>query len=173
MDPYVGEIRLFAGNFAPKGWAFCNGQILPISQNTALFSLLGANYGGDGKVTFALPNLQGRAPMHWGNGPGLTPRELGEVGGSKNVTLLSAEMPAHTHLANAQTTPNKVEATNDIWANAGSGRGSFQNYSEKLDKPLHPMAIGVSGGSNPHNNMQPYVAMNYIIALQGIFPPRH
>lgn len=173
MDPFVGEIRLFAGNYAPYGWALCNGQILPIQSNTALFSLLGTTYGGNGTTNFALPNLMGRAPMHWGNGAGLTPRDLGEMSGEPNVTLLQTEIPAHNHLANAQTVSDKLEAEGDIWATAGApGRGGVQYYSEKADVRLNPMAVGVAGGSQPHNNMQPYQALNFIIALQGVFPQR-
>jgi Microcystin-dependent protein len=173
MDPYVGEIRLFAGNYAPRGWALCNGQLMSIQQNTALFSLLGVVYGGDGKVTFALPNLQGRAPMHWGQGAGLAPRDLGEIGGEPSLTLLQTEIPAHNHLANAQSASNKEEAQGDVWANAGApGRGGFQYYSDKVDVPLSPMAVGVTGGSQPHNNMQPYTALNFIIALEGVYPQR-
>ncbi|CAM3407867.1 tail fiber protein [Paenibacillus lupini] len=173
MDPFIGEIRLFAGNYAPNGWALCNGQLMSIRSNTALFSLLGVNYGGDGMNTFALPDLQGRAPMHWGEGAGLTPRSIGETGGEQNQTLLINEIPAHNHLANAQTVSDKLEASGDIWANAGApGRGGVQNYSEKADVRLNPMAVGVAGGSQPHNNMQPYQALNFIISLQGVFPQR-
>ncbi|MCM3628988.1 tail fiber protein [Paenibacillus glycanilyticus] len=173
MYPYIGEIRMFTGNFAPRGWALCNGQILPISQNTALFSLLGTTYGGDGRVTFALPNLQGRAPMHWGQGPGLTPRDLGETSGEASVTLLQTEIPSHNHLANAQTVSNKTDAQNDIWAMSGApGRGGIQYYSDKTDVTLNPMAVGLTGGSQPHNNTQPFQSLNFIISLEGVFPPR-
>ncbi|WP_201006522.1 phage tail protein [Paenibacillus glycanilyticus] len=173
MDPYVGEIRLFAGNYEPRGWAFCNGQIMSIQQNTALFSLLGVTYGGDGRTTFALPDLRGRAPMHWGQGPGLSHRDLGEMNGESSVTLLQTEIPAHTHLANAQAASNKTEAQNDIWAMAGApGRGGIQYYSDKTDVSLNPVAVGITGGSQPHNNMQPYQALNFIISLEGIFPQR-
>lgn len=170
-EAYVGEIRIFAGTFAPTGWALCNGQILAISQNTALFSLLGTTYGGNGTTTFALPNLQGRAPMHWGTGPGLTPRSLGEVGGAATVTLLSTQMPAHTHTMNAAIDPGE----SDNPANLALARGSNITPYAPAPTPgttLSPSTLSVQGGSQPHNNMQPYLTMNFIIALQGIYPPR-
>ncbi|AKH16202.1 MULTISPECIES: phage tail protein [Deinococcus] len=168
-EAYVGEIRIFAGNFAPYGWAFCNGQILPISQNTALFSLLGTTYGGNGTTTFALPNLQGRAPMHWGTGPGLTPRSLGESSGTAAVTLLSTQMPVHTHTLNAAIDP----AESDNPANLALARGSnVTPYVPTPNATLSPSTLSIQGGSQPHNNMQPYLTMNFIIALQGIYPPR-
>ncbi|GGB48599.1 phage tail protein [Deinococcus soli (ex Cha et al. 2016)] len=168
-EAYVGEIRIFAGNFAPYGWAFCNGQILPISQNTALFSLLGTTYGGNGTTTFALPNLQGRAPIHWGTGPGLTPRSLGESSGTAAVTLLSTQMPVHTHTLNAAIDP----AESDNPANLALARGSnVTPYVPTPNATLSPSTLSIQGGSQPHNNMQPYLTMNFIIALQGIYPPR-
>ncbi|MXV20148.1 phage tail protein [Deinococcus xianganensis] len=168
-EPFVGEIRIFAGNFAPTGWALCNGQILPISQNTALFSLLGTTYGGDGRTTFGLPNLQGRAPMHWGNGPGLTPRNLGESGGAPTATLLTSQMPAHTHTMNAAIDP----AESDNPANLALARGSnISPYAPTPNTTLNPSTLSGQGGNQPHNNMQPYLTMNFIIALQGIYPPR-
>lgn len=168
-EAYVGEIRIFAGNFAPYGWAFCNGQILPISQNTALFSLLGTTYGGNGTTTFALPNLQGRAPMHWGTGPGLTPRSLGESSGTAAVTLLSTQMPVHTHTLNAAIDP----AESDNPANLALARGSnVTPYVPTPNATLSPSTLSTQGGNQPHNNMQPYLTMNFIIALQGIYPPR-
>jgi microcystin-dependent protein len=172
MDPFVAEIRIFPFNFAPKGWAWCDGQILPISQNTALFSLLGTTYGGDGKSNFALPDLQGRAPMHPGQGPGLSLHDLGETGGSETVSLLESEIPSHNHglLAAAAF----VASNNDPTGGAVS----------KTTAPFNPFAapgavVGMSdnalapaGGDQPHNNMQPYLTLYFNIALQGVFPPR-
>jgi microcystin-dependent protein len=173
-DPFLGEIRMFGGNFAPYGWALCNGQLMSISQNTALFSLLGTNYGGDGRVTFGLPNLMGAAPMQQGQGPGLSSRYLGQTGGTPTVTLVSAEMPAHTHQANAfdgsgdATTPNGA-----VWASAMTGRVGTNLYSNAApNQPMSPQAVGPTGGSQPHNNMPPYQCISFIIALQGIFPQR-
>jgi len=171
MDQFVGEIRLFAGNFAPKDWAFCNGQLLPISQNTALFSILGTMYGGDGKTTFALPNLQGTAPMGQGQGPGLTNRVQGSKVGTSTVTLLTNQIPAHTHTPNASTAiANLPDPTNNVW---GSELPSGQKpYAATANTPMNPLALSVTGGTQPHNNTQPYLALNFIIALYGIFPPR-
>jgi microcystin-dependent protein len=170
-DPFVGEIRMFAGNFAPTGWALCNGQLLPISQNTALFSLLGTMYGGDGKTTFALPDLQGRVPIDFGPGPGLTERFQGEEGGQPYVTLINSEMPAHTHQVLADTAPgSSQDPTNATWGTAGRGRPA--PYGPGLNASMSPQALNITGGSLPHNNMQPYLAVTFIIALQGIYPPR-
>lgn len=171
MDPFLGEIRLFAGNFAPRGWALCNGQLMPITQNTALFSLLGVNYGGDGRTTFALPNFQGSAPVHQGQGPGLTGRVVGEIGGVPHVTLLSSEMPSHNHLPSTQTSATQSNPEGAVWANT-PGRNGIPIYAATADTNMNPMAIGVSGNSQPHNNMQPYLGLNFIIALEGVFPPR-
>lgn len=168
MDPFVAEIRILPTNFAPTGWAFCNGQLLPISQNTALFSLLGTTYGGDGKSTFALPNLQGTAPMHPGQGPGLSLRDLGEVGGEETVTLTQAQTPSHTHPLNADSgSPTTGSPANAALASPAA----LRKYSAAAD--LEPMVpIGAAGGSQPHNNMQPYLTLNFCIALQGVYPPR-
>jgi len=174
-DPFVAEIRIFPFSFAPTGWAFCNGQILPLSQNTALFSLLGTTYGGDGKSNFALPNLQGRAPLDAGQGSGLSLYDLGQTGGEQFVTLLLSEIPAHAHnvgMANASN-GDSLTPVNCTWAQAPSGRGSLFVYN-----PGPPTAkmlaslIQPTGGGQPHNNMQPYLTLNFCIALQGVFPPR-
>lgn len=170
-DQYIGEIRIFAGNFAPRGWALCNGQLMPIAQNTALFSLLGTRYGGDGKTTFALPNLQGRAAMHWGNGPGLTERALGENGGTPGVTLLTSEMPAHSHVPMGAASANAVATTNSVWAGAGRGGGNLYT-SAPPNTQMSVQALQPNGQGMPHNNMQPYQVLNFIIALEGYFPPR-
>ena len=172
-DPFVAEIRIFPFNFAPKGWAFCDGQILPLSQNTALFSLLGTTYGGDGKSTFALPDLQGSAPMHIGGnqpGPGLSLHDLGETGGSETVTLLVSEIPAHAHafivsraLANERLPGAQLLAK-------GVGIGQYAPPSALTQ--LAFQALPPAGGSLPHNNLQPYLTLNFNIALQGVFPPR-
>ena len=171
-QPFVAEIRMFGFNFAPTGWALCNGQLLPISQNTALFSLLGTMYGGDGKTTFALPNLQGNAPLNFGQGPGLTDRIEGEIGGEQYVTLLTSEIPAHTHLAGSSSGASGAAApTNGVWATAGRGRPSPYS-SNAPNTSMSGLAIGPTGGNQPHNNMPPYLTLNFCIALQGIFPPR-
>ena len=172
MDPFVAEIRIFPFNFAPKGWAFCNGQILPISQNTALFSLLGTTYGGDGTSNFALPNLQGNAPMHPGQGPGLSLHDLGETGGSDTVTLLTSEMPSHTHSLRAATDLGDLNAPAPARSLARSDGGfAYQNATSGL-VPLANAAIAPIGGDQPHNNLMPYLTLNFCIALQGVYPPR-
>jgi microcystin-dependent protein len=170
-DPFVAEIRIFPFNFAPTGWAFCDGQILPISQNTALFSLLGTTYGGDGKSTFALPNIRGSAPMHPGQGPGLSDYDLGQTGGSETVTLLQSEIPAHTHQMRAATLdPANVKLVNPN-ASFGISRGG-PIYQDTGDVQLAPEALSPAGGSLPHNNLMPYLTLTFCIALQGVFPPR-
>jgi len=173
-DPFLAEIRLFAGNYAPYGWALCAGQLMPISQNTALFSLLGTTYGGDGRVTFALPDLRGAAPMQQGQGAGLSQRYLGEVGGEPTVTLLTSEMPTHTHPVNAYNSHGEsTSPENTIWAEAGVSKTSINMYSSNTPNQLmNPTAVGVTGGSQPHNNMPPYLCLSFIIALQGVFPQR-
>ena len=171
-DPFVAEIRIFPFNFAPKGWAFCNGQLLPLSQNTALFSLLGTTYGGDGKSNFALPNMQGSAPMHPGQGPGLSLHDLGETGGSQTVTLLQSEMPAHPHTLMASSTTGTLSLPT---ANSLARTSGALPYLPPAGAPLVAMsqaALGLAGGNQPHNNMQPYLTFNFNIALQGVFPPR-
>jgi microcystin-dependent protein len=170
-DPFVAEIRMFAGNFAPTGWAECNGQLLPISQNTALFSLLGTFYGGDGKSTFALPNLQGMAPMGQGQGAGLSDRFLGETSGSEFVTLLQTEMPFHTHLINAYK--DDLADINVPSPDVILGATSALNlYLATNDTQMNFQATSIAGASLPHNNMQPYLTVLFIIAMQGVFPPR-
>jgi microcystin-dependent protein len=174
MDQFVGEIRAVAFNFAPKGWALCDGQLMLISQNTALFSLLGTMYGGDGRSTFALPNLQGSAPMNQGTGPGLTGRTMGEASGSSTVTLLTTEMPSHTHsVMNAAASNTAIPATNTVFGGGGRGKESaYAPASQSAAVLFNPQAVGIAGGSQPHNNMPPYLTLNFVIALQGNFPPR-
>ena len=173
-NPFVAEIRIFPFNFAPKGWAFCDGQLLPISQNTALFSLLGTTYGGDGKSTFALPNLQGSAPMHQGQGPGLSLRDLGESAGEQSVTLLQTEMPSHSHQASAASDSGPTSPANNTWGTL-PGRTPPPLYvdgSPNASNVSMGNALSIAGGNLPHNNMQPYLTLNFCIALQGVYPPR-
>ena len=171
-DPFVAEIRIFPFNFPPKGWAFCNGQILPLSQNTALFSLLGTTYGGDGRSNFALPNMQGSAPMHPGQGPGLSLHDLGETGGSQTVTLLQSEIPSHSHslMAVASTGSKSLPTANSL-ARAGGATPYLPPAGAPLAS-MSPNALTLAGGGQPHNNMQPFLTLNFCIALQGVFPPR-
>jgi microcystin-dependent protein len=172
-DPFVAEIRIFAGNFAPKGWASCDGQLLPISQNTALFSLLGTMYGGDGKSTFALPNMAGNAPMMWGQGSGLSLHDEGEMSGTPQVTLLDSEMPVHNHLLMAQNQPAQLDAPGADRTYARSSGGfayKLAPYSQTVQ--FAPQMIAPAGSSFPHNNMMPFLTLYFIIALQGVFPPR-
>jgi microcystin-dependent protein len=171
-DPFVAEIRIFPFNFAPKGWAFCNGQLLPISQNTALFALLGTVYGGDGKSTFALPNLQGDAAMHPGQGQGLSLRDLGQIGGSESVTLLLSEIPVHTHGVVVSPEIGDVQIPTADVAYARSGGGQAYTNSNAGLQLMAPQMLSPAGGSLPHNNMQPYLTLNFCIALQGVFPAR-
>lgn len=169
-DPFVAEIRIVSFNFPPTGWAFCDGQLLPLSQNTALFSLLGTVYGGNGLNTFGLPNLQGRAPMHPGQGPGLSLRDLGEEGGVSSVTLLESEIPMHTHSLNAVNFPSD---SNNPTGNAIGRSSNVAAYGTAGSTvQMKNTALAPAGGSLPHNNMQPYLTLNFVIALQGIFPPR-
>src|SRR5687768_8822545 len=170
-DPFVAEIRIFPFNFAPKGWAWCDGQLLPLSQNTALFSLLGTTYGGNGKSNFALPNLQGRAPMHPGQGPGLSLHDLGETGGSETVTLLDSEMPAHSHTLTAWSQDPADRFSPAGAALSRSSNGQAWGPANNLVS-LSPQALTPAGGDQPHNNLQPYLAFYFCIALQGIFPTR-
>ena len=171
MDPFVAEIRIFPFNFPPKGWAFCDGQILPLSQNTALFSLLGTTYGGDGKSNFALPNMQGNAPMHPGQGPGLSLHDLGETGGSDTVSLLESEIPSHSHALMASNQPGEdPQAVGEACARS-VGANLYQASNANLVS-LSDNALAPAGGDQPHNNMQPYLTLNFCIALQGVYPPR-
>ena len=171
-DPFVAEIRIFPFNFAPKGWTWCDGQLLPLSQNTALFSLLGTTYGGNGKSNFALPDLQGRAPMHPGQGPGLSLHDLGETGGSETVTLLESEIPSHNHALMTLGAPgNRTSPVGNTPARAAAGVA----YLPPAGAPLVSMApesLAPAGGDQPHNNLMPYLTYYFNIALQGVFPPR-
>ena len=177
-DQFLAEIRMFGCNFAPKGWALCNGQLLPISQNTALFSLLGTTYGGDGKSTFALPNLQGMAPLHAGQGPGLSLYDLGQTGGEQAITLLDSEMPAHQHFLTATT--DRANTTTSTGNELGTGAAGPPNqvttgmfYSNNAaNTALSFQALAIAGASLPHNNMMPYLTLTFCIAMQGIFPAR-
>ena len=177
-DYFLGEIKIVAFNFPPKGWAACDGLILPISQNTALFSLLGTNYGGNGQTTFALPDLRGRAPVHQGQGPGLTARSIGEVGGSENVTLTVSQIPSHIHTLAGANVPAVSSAGNMTTpggnrpAKAGDGESNYSSAASDSS-----IALGgntdVTGGGQPHNNLPPFLTLNFVIALVGIFPSRN
>jgi microcystin-dependent protein len=172
-DPFVAEVRVFGFNFPPKGWAFCDGQLMPISQNTALFSLLGTMYGGDGKSTFALPDLQGRVPISSGQGAGLSQYFVGEETGSETETLLISEIPAHNHNIMTQVQPagsNTADSASSISRSVGGS--AFKATPFGTTANLAPEAMTVTGASLPHNNMMPYLTLNYCIALQGVFPPR-
>jgi microcystin-dependent protein len=172
MDPFVAEIRIFPFNFAPKGWAFCDGQILPLSQNTALFSLLGTTYGGDGKSNFALPDMQGNAPMHPGQGPGLSLHDLGETGGSDTVTLLESEIPSHSHGVMAAAQQALVrQPSPSVGLARSSGTPAYNSTTTNLAMMAN-VTIAPAGGDQPHNNLQSYLTLNFCIALQGVYPPR-
>lgn len=172
MDPFLGEIRLFAGNFAPNNWLFCQGQLLPIQRYTTLFSLLGTNYGGNGTSTFGLPDLRGRTPIHWGQGPGLSDHFIGEQGGTATVALTLDELPAHTHAAQAVGTPSEASPEGALWSwPAGRGAPTFYGAGAP-NAPMLPTLISPTGGSQTHNNYSPFLVLNYIIAMQGIFPQR-
>ena len=167
-DPFVAEIRMFGGNFAPTGWALCNGQIIALLQNTALFSLLGTTYGGDGQTTFALPDLQGRSPMHWGQGPGLSSYDLGQQAGEAGHALAPSEIPAHTHTATGSTTGTpSTSPAGRYWGEVPT----LGLYRTASDTELSPQALSSPAGT-PHNNRQPFLGLTFIIALEGIFPPR-
>ena len=172
-DPFVAEIRIFPFTFPPKGWAWCDGQLMPISQNTALFSLCGTMYGGDGKSTFALPDLRGRVPMHHGQGPGLSERVQGEAGGAETVTLLEAEIPVHAHAVRAASDPAdlQVPSPNRSLARSQNAQAYQSTVNANLGA-MAPQSLAPAGGDLPHNNMQPYLTLHFCIALEGIFPPR-
>jgi len=171
-EPFIAEVRIFAGNFAPRGWAFCNGQLLPISQNTALFSLIGTIYGGDGRSTIALPNLQGRAPMHPGSGPGLTPRSLGQKNGAKTVTLTENQLPAHTHQYRLSSEMADEAGSSDPDGNSPAVPRRSRRYLGPATNLVDGASLTSAGGNAAHNNMQPYIGLYYIIALQGTYPSR-
>lgn len=170
-EPFVGEVRMFAGNFAPRGWAFCDGQLLAVSQNDALFSLLGTIYGGDGRTTFGLPDLRGRIPIHAGSGPGLSPRRLGSKGGAENVTLTVNQLPSHTHAmqasADAATTPNPAGSV------LAATLTSTPYIEDTPNVNLSGNAVTNVGGSRSHTNLMPFLCIHFIIALVGIYPSRH
>jgi len=174
-EPFIAEIRIVAFNFAPRGWAFCDGQLLPISQNTALFSLIGTTYGGDGRVTMALPNLQGRAPMHPGRGPGLTARRLGEKVGTETVTLTEAQIPSHSHqMRVAQALPTTNVPTN-LYPSRHIDESTGRPYSDNnptLNDNFASNELATTGGSQSHTNIQPYLTLNFVIALVGLYPSR-
>ena len=172
-SPFVAEIRMFGCNFAPTGWALCNGQLLPISQNTALFSLLGTFYGGDGKSTFGLPDLQDSTPIHQGQGPGLSPYDLGQQGGSPTTTLLVSEMPLHNHNVQAYTgDPADNRIPGPTMSYGTPAPGNLYNAANAPLATMEPQALGITGSSFPHNNMMPYLVVTFCIAMQGVFPPR-
>jgi len=178
-NAFLGQISMFAGNFAPRGWALCNGQLMSIAQNTALFSLLGTVYGGDGRTTFALPNLQSRLPVHMGQGPGLSPYDIGQAAGSQNVTLLSTEMPSHMHTLNATTNPGTTGTIGNTLLPATATGGAFfyvkpvSGQPDPVPQVLANQVCGMAGGSQPHSNLMPSLCITFMIALQGIFPSRN
>lgn len=174
MDAYIGEIRMFAGNYAPENWAFCDGQLLSIAQYSALFAVLGNAYGGDGHSTFALPDLRNQTPMHWGQGPGLTPREQGQSIGSSDVALSTEQMPSHNHLAMAvDAQGTSAEPADACWAEFVARRQTQNLYGDDGQlTQMSPQALDVTGGSLTHNNRQPCLGMNFIISLYGEFPSR-
>jgi len=171
-DNFVGEIRIFPFNFAPTGWALCNGQLLPISQNTALFSLLGTQFGGDGRSTFGLPNLQGSIPVGQGQGPGLSLYDIGESGGVASLTLLVSTIPSHSHTLPVSATPGRVNTPSPSAVLGATGRGSPDVYAGSVTGNMSAAGSGNAGGGQPHNNLMPYLVLNYCIALTGIYPSR-
>jgi len=179
MEPFIGQIMMFGGNFAPRGWAFCEGQLLPISSNTALFSILGTTYGGDGRTTFALPDLRGRAPIHAGHGPGLSDIRLGQKGGVEQVTLTASNMPSHNHPVNVSSAAGTSSspsgaypAASQFQADRSSPVVEVNSYGNSTNATMGASTVGNAGGNIPFNNRDPYLGVNYIIALQGIFPSR-
>ena len=176
MEGYIAEIRMFAGNFAPRGWAFCAGQILSIAQNTALFSLLGTTFGGNGQTTFALPDLRGRVAVGPGQGPGLPAVNLGQMAGEPTHTLIITEMPAHNHQAQAQGNSNAGDSASpngNTWATSTARDNVYINAAPNGPMAANTVTVGIAGGSQPHNNMQPYTGINYIICMEGIYPSRN
>ena len=177
MNPFIGQILMVGFNFAPVGWALCNGQLLPIAQNTALFSLLGTYYGGDGRTTFALPNLQGRIPIHQGNSVGTSNYVIGQSGGVENVTLLINNLPAHNHTANCSTTlGTNSDPAKNFWAEANTGGkkpAATPSYATGANAQMAPTAIGTTGSGQPVTVVQPFLCVNFIIALEGVFPSRN
>lgn len=170
---FIGQISLFAGNFPPRNWAFCDGQLLPIAQNTALFSILGTTYGGNGQTNFALPDLRGRVPMHPGSGPGLSTHTLGEVSGAENITLISSQMPAHSHLVNGVASGgNQSSPAGNLPAIESTGT-SLDYSNAATNATMNAGMIGTAGGNQPHSNLQPYTCVNFIICLSGIYPSRN
>lgn len=170
MDPYIGEIRLFAGNYEPAGWKFCHGQELQVKQNQALFSVIGNAFGGDGENTFRLPDLRALVPVHCGWAPGLTPRKFAGVGGSVTVPLQESQIPLHNHIPQYQTTSNSNSAEGTIWGVAPGGKNPKPVYTPVPNEPMNSNAIQPAGLGMPHNNMQPYLTLNFIIALEGVYP---
>jgi microcystin-dependent protein len=171
-EPFVGEIRMFAGNFAPRGWALCDGQLLAVSQNDALFSLLGTIYGGDGRTTFGLPDLRGRIPVHAGTGPGLSQRRLGAKGGAENVTLTTNQLPPHRHNVKSLNFVGDSDGGNNPDAQSVAAGTNSRTYGEQFDAGFSINSIGNTGGSRSHDNIMPSLCINYIIALVGIYPSR-
>jgi len=176
-DQYLGEIRIFGFHFAPTGWALCDGQTMAISQNAALFAVLGTTFGGNGTTTFGLPNFQDIASMHWGNGAGLTPRSIGEALGTPTVTLASNQIPAHNHMAQSGNSGAAGQATGTpgptVWPGPSTPGAAYSDTTSALTAQFSPKAVGPNGGSQPHSNVQPLLSMNFCIALQGIFPSRN
>jgi len=174
MEPFIGQLQIFGFNFAPRGWMYCNGQLLSIAQYQALFTLIGTVYGGNGTTNFALPDLRGRAALHMGHGPGLSTYEIGQVSGSETVTLLSTQMPAHNHILLASSIATSDKPSGAVSAPAGTGDGTAVNaYGTQVNAQMAPMAITQAGGNQPHENMQPYLVLNWCIAVEGIFPSRN
>ena len=171
-EPFVGEIRMFAGNFAPRGWAFCDGQLLAVNQNDALFSLLGTIYGGDGRTTFGLPDLRGRIPIHAGTGPGLSPRRLGSKGGAENVTLTTNQLPNHNHAMQAVAAAGNATSPQGAHLANAAGGNPFLNPATSTTTNMSGSAVGNAGGGQSHTNLMPTLCVNFIIALFGIFPSR-
>lgn len=169
-EPFLGEIRMFAGNFAPRGWALCDGQLLAVSQNDALFSLFGTIYGGDGRTTFGLPDLRGRVPIHMGQGPGLSDRRLGSKGGAENVTLVSGELPPHDHAVRVSSAVGTDDVPTDEYLGASPNVRAFR--PQPPTQPMNTDSVAAVGGSQPHNNIMPFLCINFIVALVGIYPSR-